>query len=468
MFGPSIQHRVSEFLKTGYAVEAAQLLVASREQRYHKDLQPLVRDCIEQLMLDATAAFDGRNLIMALESAKLAEQLLSLKNEHALLLSKIEAAVEEQQSAKSWEEQRLQQAQQFQEQGRFDTAIESLGSLQNRAEAHRLHLDVVGAKRQFERYLAELRQSLDDGKLHQRVIMEKANRLSPNHPALIELKIALNESAKNSASHEYAGSSPVSSRRGGLLLDFEDPKNNTVVVFGEKTVIGEGSWARDAWSTVEVSFANGSDLGRQHAMILKHTRQGVTEFHLVIHPSSDDAERVVGIRKASGTGTARRILRNRVGENGSIDCVPLKHGDIIELGNCRDDQTVIAYRFRFHRPFAEGSTESIDAEPSSFQSDVVVPSPNTAVLSILSEAGSHEFFEESIHRNQGPIWSNAASHCAHARPVADWRQSTTLPLAGRQVAGRTNGVPLDRSLPAQSTPVNRVLDAFHTSERMYA
>ncbi len=117
MFGPSIQHRVSEFLKTGYAVEAAQLLVASREQRYHKDLRPLVRDCIEQLMLDATAAFDGRNLIVALESAKLAEQLLSLKNEHALLLSKIEAAVEEQQSAKSWEEQRLQQAQQFQEQG---------------------------------------------------------------------------------------------------------------------------------------------------------------------------------------------------------------------------------------------------------------------------------------------------------------------------------------------------------------
>ncbi len=223
--------------------------------------------------------------------------------------------------------------------------------------------------------------------------MEKANRLSPNHPALIELKIALNESAKNSASHEYAGSSPVSSRRGGLLLDFEDPKNNTVVVFGEKTVIGEGSWARDAWSTVEVSFANGSDLGRQHAMILKHTRQGVTEFHLVIHPSSDDAERVVGIRKASSAGTARRILRNRVAKIGSIDCVPLKHGDIIELGNCRDDQTVIAYRFRFHRPFAEGSTESIDAEPSSFQSDVVVPSPNTAVLSILSEAGSHEFFE---------------------------------------------------------------------------
>ncbi len=313
-------------LEKGFILDAARILLASRD-RENKLAKKLLMEIAPQLIDQAELALSKGDPLVASEHIECAGECIELDGEAAVLRERIAEKLQEYESQHAWEDQQIQIAAGWAEEGRVRSAFGLLDRVPAKGEARRLKVELEHDLTRFEKYLDRVQQYLQQEAWEEAEReLEMAQTINAREPSIVELSRRLEASRpavtaerKSSTTHLLA----VPSVREPSNRAIRFALNKEVLVIPQHEVVIGNTLGECVTLPIQAA------LHKRHALIVRD-------------------KKTYRLLALSG---CRTLINDQVVEN----VRDLSDGDVIELGNR-------SCRWRFRIPVSDSMTAVLDVE----------------------------------------------------------------------------------------------------------
>ena len=270
----------------------------------------------------AEKAYSAGNLDVAVRHSLPARQLIPLSGSDAELESEIESELAKLASNHAADAAFIQKGQELKNEKRLYTAIENLGPVEHLPVARQLIDQIEVDLKTHQRYCENCEEDLNnqclDGAEHW---LKKAQAKCQSRKS-DELEKKLRKILATEKRDSNRNDRQVFTRQDkGVVIEFEKPELNSLVVFGDSFVLGA---ERKDNCPSDIRIAASGSLHQQHAVILRHRKRDSMQYWIMPHPSYDE--------------NCVRVTSHEDGQSVELSaghkssCLqPLKDGDVLEL-----------------------------------------------------------------------------------------------------------------------------------------